>query len=273
MNISQTRINRFQQRIWNYYRENGRPFPWRDTDNPYEILVSELMLQQTQTERVLKKYQPFLDRFPAFEALAQAPLSEVLQLWQGLGYNRRALGLKRIAELVHTEYGGELPDDPETLISFPMIGPATAGSLQAFIFNRPAAFIETNIRRVVLYFFFESEEKVKDGDVLSVVERVLDRSAPRHWYYALMDYGVYLKYSVPNPNRRSAHYRRQAPFENSNRQIRGALLRLITAEGPLTKAQLTRALNEYDYKRVDSCLNELECEGFIAADKAVYRIK
>ncbi len=273
MKLLPTQINRFQQRIWDYYREYGRPFPWRDTDNPYEILVSELMLQQTQTERVLKKYQPFLDRFPTFEALSQAPLSQVLQLWQGLGYNRRALGLKRIAELVHTEYGGKLPDDPETLISFPMIGPATAGSLQAFIFGKPAAFIETNIRRVVLYFFFENEEKVKDGDVLSVVEQVLDYRDPRHWYYALMDYGVYLKYSVPNPNRRSAHYHRQAPFENSNRQIRGALLRLITAEGPLTKAQLTRALNEYDYKRVDSCLIELEREGFIAADKAVYRIK
>src|SRR6056297_382401 len=105
MKLLPTQINRFQQRIWDYYREYGRPFPWRDTDNPYEILVSELMLQQTQTERVLKKYQPFLDRFPTFEALSQAPLSQVLQLWQGLGYNRRALGLKRIAELVHTEYG------------------------------------------------------------------------------------------------------------------------------------------------------------------------
>lgn len=230
-------------------------------------------MQQTQTERVLKKYQPFLNRFPTFEALADAQLSEVLQLWQGLGYNRRALGLKKIAELVHRKYNDNLPDDPETLITFPMIGSATAGSLQAFVFNKPVAFIETNIRRVILFFFFENEQKVKDNEVLNVVDQVLDTQDPRHWYYALMDYGVYLKYAVPNPNRRSAHYRRQAPFENSNRQIRGSLLRMITADGPLTGPDLKNALNKFDNDRIERCLQELEREGFIAAENETYRIK
>lgn len=273
MKLSSKRISRFQNRIWEYYREYGRSFPWRDTDRPYEILVSELMLQQTQTERVLTKYQPFLDSFPTFKALAEAPLSEVLRLWQGLGYNRRALGLKSIAELVHREYGGGLPDDPETLLTFPMIGPATAGSLQAFIFRKPVVFIETNIRRVILFFFFADQDQVTDSEVLDVVEQLLDKQNPRHWYYALMDYGVYLKYAVPNPNRRSAHYRRQAPFENSNRQIRGSLLRLITAEGPLSGPELAKAMGNFETERIARCLHALEREGFIVAENERYQIK
>jgi A/G-specific adenine glycosylase len=273
MKLSEPRIHRFQQRMWKYFREYGRPFPWRDTDDQYEILVSELMLQQTQTERVLKKYQPFLNRFPHYQALADAPLRDVLKLWQGLGYNRRALGLKKIAETVHGRYNDRLPDNQETLLSLPMIGPATAGSLQAFIFQKPVAFIETNIRRVILFFFFENEEHIKDGEVLSVVEQVVDTGDPRRWYYALMDYGVYLKYAVPNPNQRSAHYRRQPPFENSNRQIRGAVLRLITAEGPLRKAKVLQKLSSFENERISRCMLELEKEGFIAAEEEYYRIK
>src|SRR6056297_3206775 len=174
MQLSKEAIARFQKGIWNYYNEYGRPFPWRDTNDPYQILVSELMLQQTQTERVLKKYQPFLERFPGYAELAEAPLADVLSLWQGLGYNRRALGLKRIAELVKSKHADILPADPDILLSFPMIGPATAGSLQAFIFNKPVAFIETNIRRVILYCFFDSKDGVQDSEVLDMVTQVLD---------------------------------------------------------------------------------------------------
>ncbi len=272
MNITPDTVYNFRTRIWNYYREYGRLFPWRDTDDPYEILVSELMLQQTQTERVLKKYGPFLDRFPDYAALAHAELGEVLALWQGLGYNRRALGLKRIAELVHTSYSDTLPDDPEILQSFPMIGVATAGSLQAFVFQKPVSFIETNIRRVILHHFFAEEECVRDTRIMEVVSQVLDTSNPRHWYYALMDYGVYLKYAIPNPNRRSAHYRRQSPFENSNRQIRGALLRVMNGAGPLTKGEICVKMDSFEDERVLSCLAELEREGFIAAENETYRI-
>lgn len=272
MQLSKEAVARFQQRIWNYYHEYGRPFPWRDTNDPYKILVSELMLQQTQTERVLKKYQPFLERFPGYAELAEAPLADVLSLWQGLGYNRRALGLKRIAELVYHNYDGKIPDDPDILLSFPMIGPATAGSLQAFVFNKPVAFIETNIRRVILYYFFDSKDGVQDSEVLDIVTQVLDAADPRQWYYALMDYGVYLKYAVINPNRRSAHYRRQAPFENSNRQIRGALLRLINRKGPLPKDVIYGEMSSFTEERVLNCLSDLEREGFIAGENGTYRI-
>ncbi len=269
MGIDAEKISRFRDKIWGYYREYGRPFPWRETNDPYEILVSELMLQQTQTERVLKKYGPFLQAFPDYKTLAEAELGEVLRLWQGLGYNRRALGLKRIAELVHHKFSDQLPDDPDTLQSFPMIGPATAGSLQAFIFNKPVSFIETNIRRVIIYSFFEEETQVSDSQVMEIVTQVLDELDPRHWYYALMDYGVHLKYAVPNPNRRSTHYRRQAPFENSNRQIRGALLRMLNNQGPLPKSEIFSILSRFEKKRVSKCLEELAGEGFLISEPAL----
>lgn len=268
-----TEIREFRKKIWDYYRRYGRPFPWRETDDPYSILVSELMLQQTQTERVMKKYGPFLEEFPDWAALAGAPLSRVLQMWSGLGYNRRALGLKGIAEIVHRERAGELPDDPDFLISLPMVGPATVGSLQAFIFNRPVAFIETNIRRVIIHHFFSDSEGVHDREVLEYVGFVLDEADPRHWYYALMDYGVYLKYAITNPNRKSLHYRRQSPFENSKRQIRGRLITLLTEKGPLPEDYIHELLSGFEKKRVAGCLKELAGEGFLTAERGYYGIR
>lgn len=265
-------VSRFRERIWSYYREHGRRFPWRETDNPYRIFVSEIMLQQTQTERVLGKYGLFLDEFPTFKTLAEAPLSHVLSLWSGLGYNRRALGLKSSAEIIHRTYRDSLPCETEKLLSLPMIGPATAGSLQAFVFKLPSVFIETNIRRVIIHHFFPDCTEIRDRDVMAYVEAVLDRNDPRRWYYAMMDYGVYLKSAVPNPNRRSAAYHRQAPFENSDRQIRGALLKLLVRRGPLSDEEVYAALESYAKGRVERCLESLACEGFIAAEDRIYRI-
>jgi len=271
--LEQNAVEDFRKKIWDYYRNYRRPFPWRDTDDPYGILVSELMLQQTQTERVVKKYEPFLSDFPTWAALSDAPLSGVLRRWSGLGYNRRALGLKRIAEIIHREHDDALPDDPEFLISLPMVGPATAGSLQAFIFNKPVVFLETNIRRVLIHHFFSDRDGIRDREVLSCAEQVLDHENPRHWYYALMDYGVYLKYAVINPNRKSAHYRRQSPFENSNRQIRGRLIALLTEKGPLSRQGIYSMLPGFEMGRIDSCLEQLSGEGFLVAERDSYGIR
>lgn len=269
----QLEISSFRKKIWDYYHRYGRSFPWRETEDPYSILVSELMLQQTQTERVIKKYGPFLDEFPDWAALADAPLSQVLRRWSGLGYNKRALGLKRIAEIIHRENHDTLPGEPEFLLGLPMVGPATAGSLQAFIFNRPVAFIETNIRRVILHHFFHGMEGVHDRDVLEYVGLSLDETNPRHWYYAMMDYGVYLKYAIENPNRKSAHYRRQSPFENSNRQIRGRLVAVLAETGPMTEEKLRQSLSEFEKTRVRDCLRELAREGFLSAEGGRYGIR
>lgn len=262
---SRVEIVEFRDFIRRFYAEQGRTFPWRETDDEYEILVSELMLQQTQTDRVLKKYRPFLDAFPDYQSLAEATTSELLEMWQGLGYNRRALGLREICRRV-TETGGRLPSDRETLLSYPMIGPGTAGSLRAFVFDIPSVFIETNIRRVIIHRFFSDRETVSDREILPVADAVLDRRDPRHWYYALMDYGVHLKKRVANPNRRSSHYRKQAPFEGSNRQLRGRILRDLVAAPDGAAYDDLRSRYGVEAEVLASCLYGLEQEGFILRD-------
>jgi A/G-specific adenine glycosylase len=177
---------------------------WRHSDDPYRILVSEIMLQQTQVERVAVKYPTFIAAFPDAATLARAPQSAVIAAWQGMGYNRRAIALKKCAEKITDEYGGTVPRDPDVLATFPGIGPATASSICAFAFNLPVVFIETNIRRVFIHSFFPDKEIVTDQEILPLVERALDREQPRVWYWALMDLGTELKKQMPNPNRKSA---------------------------------------------------------------------
>src|SRR3989339_896791 len=142
--LTDVEIAKARTLIWEYYGAHGRAFSWRQTSDPYHIFVSEVMLQQTQTATVEKKYGPFIEKFPSFAALAEAPFAEILPLWRGLGYNRRALALHKSAQIVATQYGGFLPDKPEFLDKLPGIGPATAASICAFAFNKPTVFIETN---------------------------------------------------------------------------------------------------------------------------------
>jgi A/G-specific adenine glycosylase len=260
--LSARAIRAFRQTIYRHFQEHGRRLPWRETRDPYCILVSEIMLQQTQVERVLQKYEGFIARFPSFAALAEAALPEVLAAWQGLGYNRRALALKRLAEKVVSEFGGSLPDSPEVLTTLPGIGSATAGALAAFAFTRPAIFIETNIRRVFLHFFFPHQDGVRDRDLLPLVEQTLDREDPRRWYYALMDYGVWLKKEVTNPNRRSAHYNRQSPFVNSDRQVRGLILKILLEHPSLTQVELAERVGQSP-ARTGAMLRRLAEEGFL----------
>lgn len=255
-------IRQFRTIILNHYQESARDFPWRKTTEPYHILVSEIMLQQTQVERVAVKFPAFITAFPDFSSLANAPLSEVLGAWQGMGYNRRAIALQQCARRVVDEYGGILPDDPEVLATFPGIGRATAASICAFAFNAPVVFIETNIRRVFIHFFFAAKRSVQDADILPLVTRALYRNDPRTWYSALMDYGSALKKRVPNPNRRSTAYVRQSPFEGSDRQVRGMVLKLLLASPGQDIETLIRQTGQ-DRKRVLGILSTLESEGFL----------
>jgi A/G-specific adenine glycosylase len=270
--ISCTDMKTFHDRINQYFRRNSRQFPWRQTSDPYHILVSEIMLQQTQTERVEGKYETFLEAFPDIYALARSDLNSLLVLWQGLGYNRRALALKAIAEKVVNDFQGTLPDSFDELIRLPGIGRATAGSILAFAFNKPVPFIETNIRRVYIHFFFNDLEGITDSEILPIVEQTLDRENPRQWYYALMDYGAMLAKSVPNPNRKSAHYTRQSRFEGSDRQIRGMILHMLVAESSVTEKKLLESI-EKEPSRVKNILNDLEKEGFIIKEGSLIRIR
>ncbi len=255
-------IRNFQKIVLAHYTDHGRKMPWRDTTDPYSVLVSEIMLQQTQVERVMEKFPPFVAAYPDSASLAAAPLPDVLSLWQGLGYNRRALALRKCAARVMQEFDGRLPDDVDTLSTFPGIGHATASSIGAFAFNLPVVFIETNIRRVFIHFFFPGGGRVSDSEILPLVEQALYREDPRVWYWALMDLGAALKKGIPNPNRRSRHYARQSAFEGSDRQVRGLVLRLLLAGGEMTGDEVARQCGG-DGGRVQKILAGLERDGLI----------
>jgi A/G-specific adenine glycosylase len=255
-------IKEFQRIIYRYYEGEGRDLPWRRTNDPYAILVSEIMLQQTQVERVILKYEPFLERFPTLADLAQASLGDILLAWQGLGYNRRAKALQGIAQRVMAEHGGLLPADREVLESLPGIGSGTSGALVAFAFERPVVFLETNIRRVYLHFFYPAEERVPDSLLLPLILLTMDAHRVRRWYYALMDYGAGLKKLIPNPNRRSAHYTRQSPFKGSDRELRSRILRLCLSTPGVREESLLAGIAD-DSARIRKILKQLLKENFL----------
>lgn len=259
---SPTDRSRFRSIILDYYAWAGRRMPWRDTPTPYWVFVSEMMLQQTQVKRVMEKFPPFVARFPSFTALAAAPFSGILSEWSGLGYNRRARFMHRAAQEIVSVHNGRLPDEPQQLQSLPGIGPNTAGSIAAFAFNQPVVFIETNIRRVFLHFFFPGEDQVHDKRLLPLIDATLDRDEPRRWYWALMDYGVALARVTLNPNRRSRHYTRQKPFAGSDRQLRGRILKALTQGDSLSAAELP-TVTGYDQARSEAVATQLETEGLL----------
>ena len=236
-------------------RELYRDLPWRRTYDPYAIWISEVMLQQTQVSRVDGRWQRWLERFPTVDALAAAAPSDVLEEWQGLGYNRRALSVHRAAQAI-SEAGGIFPQDPKELVKLPGIGPATAAGIRAFAFNLHGVYLETNVRTVFLHELYPQAEGVPDSELVQLVEltcpasvtnvadavaavtdAVVDTAAesdeteltPRSWYYALLDYGAYLKKTIPNPSRRSKSHVKQSRFEGSHRQKRAELLRVLLA--------------------------------------------
>lgn len=263
-------VVQFRQLIWNFYHQNKRDFAWRNTQDPYRILVSEVMLQQTQTHRVVTKYEEFIAAFPTLQALADATLRDVLSVWQGLGYYRRGRYLHQLAQIVMSEYI-ELPQDPKILVTFPGIGPNTAGSICAFAFNQPTIFIETNIRAVFIHSFFPHNKSVSDKELLPLITAALDRDNPREWYYALMDYGVYLKGCQVNPSRKSTHYAKQSKFEGSDRQIRAKILKQVVNAGTVSHQEVLRFIGK-DSDRVEKIVHQLLAEEFIKKINDIYFI-
>lgn len=220
------------------------------------------MLQQTQAARVVPYYSRFLENFRTVEELANASLRDVLTLWQGLGYNRRAVMLKWLAEQVVKEHGGIVPQAPEQLAKLPGIGKATAGAIAAFAFNTQAVFIETNIRRAYIHHFFKEGTAVADAEIYPLVAATVDHKNPRQWYWALMDYGAHLPKITANPNRRSRHYVKQSKFEGSNRQLRGKIIRLLLNQKTMKPAGVAKHFS-LPMSQIKKVINELEQEGFI----------
>tara|TARA_B100000745_G_scaffold300364_1_gene254028 strand:+ start:6664 stop:7473 length:810 start_codon:yes stop_codon:yes gene_type:complete len=266
--VTKKQIHAFQKKVWDYYHANGRDFAWRKTRNPYHIVVSEIMLQQTQTSRVTTKFDEFINALPTFEALARAPQKKVLKLWQGLGYNRRALALHAIAKKVVKEHNGKLPRNQEVLKTFPGIGEGTAGSICAFAFNKPTVFIETNIRSVYLHEFFKRKSDVDDKELMPLIEETLDTNNTREWYFALMDYGVMLKKKYKNPSTKSKHHTKQSPFLASNRRIRGLLVKEFL-KGTFEEKKFSETFN-IKKSLIRENLETLEREKFLTKKRGKY---
>ncbi len=265
------------QEVVTHYRKEGRDFlPWRKTRDPYRILVSEMMLQQTQVERVMPKYRLFVQTFPTVRALAQAKLSDVLAVWSGLGYNRRAKFLHEAAQKIVQEYQGTFPREPEMLEQLPGVGQYTARAIVVFAFDRPEVFIETNIRTVSTHFCFSDVvEKVSDAEILPLVAAALPLAeheglSPREWYAALMDYGAYLKRNGIRINSKSKHYAKQSKFSDSNRQLRGAIVRELLQK-PATAQALAKRIKR-ESAAIEKQLVRLEKEGMVRRVRTMYHI-
>jgi A/G-specific adenine glycosylase len=268
--ITDQQIPELYARLISHYIDQKRTMPWREpradgTFDPYAIMVSELMLQQTQVSRVIPKFVAFISRFPNIQSLAHARLADVLQLWSGLGYNRRAKYLWETARMIERDFGGNLPGSIDELKKLPGVGINTAGAILAYAFNQPVGFIETNIRTVFIHHFFADSDKVADTELLPLVNALLQLwlsqsgHGSREYYWALMDYGTHLKTTAGNSARRSKAYAKQSRFQGSKRQVRGAVLRALAA-GPLPRTELERQIND---SRFAAVCEELLIEGLI----------
>ena len=231
----------FQEQVWRMGQELYRDMPWRQDMRPYYVLVSELMLQQTQVDRVIPKFNAFIARFPDEAALAMASLAEVLTLWNGLGYNRRAKFLHDSAKMIISDRGGIFPESYDELIWLPGVGPNTAGAILNYAFNQATVFIETNVRTVYFHHYFPEGDKVSDTQLHPLIERTLDQENPREFYWALMDYGSWLKRQGAGKINQSRHYKKQSALAGSVREIRGQIIRELAA-GDMTHDQLQRAV-------------------------------
>ena len=262
--------------VWDYYDVHGRhDLLWRipATDgsfDPYKIMVSEIMLQQTQVGRVIPKYEQFLQQFPTVTTLAAAPLARVLQAWSGLGYNRRAKFLWQAAQQVQSQRDGVFPQAADELVVLPGIGKNTAGAIATYAYNTVETFIETNIRTVFIHHFFADHADVSDADLMPYITQALQQSgrSPREWYWALMDYGTYLKQSVGNVSRKSKTYAKQSTFEGSKRQVRGQVLRAL-ADGPQSVGELTERIPD---DRLQTVLTDLIRENMLFEDDGRYHL-
>jgi len=270
--LKDAEIQKFQDLVLDFYYTQGKKFPWRQNHNPYHILVSELMLQQTQTDRVVKKYPSFIKKFPSVHKLATADVPHILQEWKGLGYNRRALFLQRAAQDIVKNFKGKIPADPEVLRSLPGIGMYTSKAISVFAFNRPEILLETNIRTVFIHHFFPGTHKVSDGKIETKVVKTLYKKNPRIWYSALMDYGSYLKKQLNNINERSKSYKKQPPFKGSDREIRGKVLEELLQHGSLSRTEMEKNIC-FEKERLYRLLSDLTKEGFIQETGKGYSIK
>lgn len=259
----------FQELVWDKARELYRDMPWRQDTRPYYVLVSEIMLQQTQVDRVIPKFEAFITAFPDIPTLAAAPLSEVLKLWSGLGYNRRAKFLHEAAKKIVGEFDGVFPDTLAGLVSLPGVGVNTAGAMLAYSFNQPVVYIETNVRTVYFHHYFDDDATVTDKQVREIAEQTIDKEHPREWYWGIMDYGSYLKRQGVGQNDKSHHYKKQPALKGSVREVRGAILKVLALESmpePVLREKT------FDDERFGPALAGLVRDGLVVETKGSFHL-
>ena len=299
--MNNAQYNRFQKYILSWYRENNRDYlPWRVTRqrkvSPYEIFVSEIMLQQTRVARVLEKYPQFLKVFPTVYHLARAPLPKMLRVWQGMGYNRRARYLKEAAEIIVKDYKGIVPSDPALLRRLSGVGPYTAGAIACFAYNKPAVFLDTNIRKVLIHYFFHQKKcynkfchgkicvallkiektkkkkeinKIDDNDLLAIARKTLYMKNPRKWHYALMDYGAVMLAKEKGLLERVKNYHKQSRFEGSARYRRSQIVKYLLEYHYASEEELQALVSS----EIKPLLSSLVRDGLVeAASPGLYRI-
>jgi A/G-specific adenine glycosylase len=268
MHISDERLEELRLRILSWYATNGRDLPWRHTHDSYAVLVSEIMLQQTQAARVVPKYTAFLERFPDLATLARAPLSAILAQWSGLGYNTRAVRLKRLAEiLVAAVANGSTPGPPALPVALadlerlPGIGPYTARAILIFAHNADLAAVDANVRRVLIHELHLPPD-LRARELQEVAERALPHGRARDWHNALMDYGA-LVLTAQRTGVRPV--RRQGPFVGSRRWYRSQLLKLLLQQGPQTRDELGELLGRTP-EQLAELIAGLVADGLLRSD-------
>lgn len=266
----------FKKTIHTFYRKNRRDLPWRTKKgktkiDPYHVLVSEFMLQQTQVSRVAPKFEVFIKKFPDLQSLSRASLRNVISLWQGLGYNRRAKFLHESVKEIVQNHKGVVPKNTDKLEALPGVGPYIARAISTFAYNQPEVFIETNIRTVFIHHFFKNKKGIHDKEILEHVAQTLDQKNPREWYYALMDYGSHLKREGKDANARSVHYVKQSKFQGSDRQIRGQILKQLVDKKHISLPGLQK-LVAVDPRRLEAQLRNLLSEKLVVKQGNYYKI-
>lgn len=262
-------VGDFRKAVWAHFKTRGRhELPWRKTRDPYKILVSEIMLQQTQVERVIPYYKRFVAKYPNARALAKASLADVLRVWQGLGYNRRAKMLHMAAKEI-AKYG--FPKNMKALQELPGVGPYTARAVAAFAFNHDTTVVETNIRTAIIHHFFPKHSKISDAHIEKVLVKAHPKGRSREWHSALMDYGSHLKRSGIRVNKKSAHYVKQTPFTGSMREVRGAILRALASK-EVTYAELVLLAGSTRIPQLSAALRALIAEGLVTTSEGLYML-
>ena len=271
MKLSKRAIRVFQNRIFSWWARNKRDLPWRHTHDPYTILVSEVMLQQTQVSRVIAKYEEFLYFFPDVYTLSHATAAKVLRVWRGMGYNRRALYLRKAAKMVVEKWKGEFSESERQLSTLPGVGTYTARALLVFAFKKQIWAVDTNIRKIITHFFFKGKPQ-KESVIDDVAQQLVPENKSWEWHQALMDYAALRLRDVKRPfaqGKFSKKLRRSIPFRETNRFYRGRIVDRLRG-GQVGEKKLLKELVGTYHKSEDlfqTILVGLERDGLIARTK------